>query len=137
MPKATLLSLEQAAAALNLREEEVVDLCRRKQIPHRIEDDGQYTFPDWEIKKAILPRPSMPEARKVDLSGLTKAEIVEVFQKLLAIKAQEEEKEEPAEPEQATEKEEPQEMTESPDVKEAPQEEPRKPAAKKKPTKSK
>lgn len=104
MAKSNLLELDQTCRALNMTEEEVLYLVRTRSIPHRIEDDGRLTFPDKEVLSRIIPAPpreAIPKAR-VDLSSLSKDDILEIFSQVLQQKAAQEEqqaeqKEEPAE----------------------------------------
>jgi len=84
-----ILGLTEASQALNMTEDQILYLVRTRGIPHRVEEDGRLTFTEWEIKARIIPAPSseaMPRP-KIDVSNMTKDEIMEVFSSILQQKA--------------------------------------------------
>ncbi|HEC60722.1 hypothetical protein LCGC14_0831440 [marine sediment metagenome] len=90
-----LLELSQCCAVLNMTEGEINYLVRTRAIPHRVEADGRLTFTEWEILSRVIPKPTSEAMGKpqVDVSAMTKEEIMDVFAAVLQAKAAEEEKE--------------------------------------------
>ncbi len=87
-----LLELSECCTALNMTEEEVLYLVRTRAIPHRVEEDGRPTFTGWEILARVIPKPPKEAMGKprIDVTGMTKDEIMEVFGAILQMKASEE-----------------------------------------------
>ncbi len=86
-----LLELEECCKVLRMTKDEVLYLVRTRAIPHRIEEDGRPTFTEWEILARVIPKPASEAIQpKIDVSAMSKEQIMEVFSAILQQKAAEE-----------------------------------------------
>jgi len=88
----TLLDVAGVSKLLNMTEEEILYLVRTRGIPHRVESGGRLTFTKWEVTARIIAAPhkdAMPKM-EIDVSKMTKDEIMQVFSRILQDKAAEE-----------------------------------------------